>query len=581
MNRSAVVIGGGIAGIQAATDLAEQGFPVTLLEKTKQLGGRLAAPNLKYMYPNMRMASDVLSEKLERLKASGAQVLLGAEVEDISGFVGNFELRVNGSHQKTLEAGAIILAIGAELYDPQGEYGYGELSNVITSQELEQKFIEDETSLRVDGRRPRSAAFILCVGSRDDSCYSGCSRYCCPTAIKQSIQLAKQGIDTTIFYRDIRTISTGAEEMYREARGLGVLFVRIPPDEKPEVLGEGRAEAVRCFDELLNRRVEVPTDMVVLSVGMKPRHPDTEHLHVMLKASLGLDGFFLERHPELAPVETSVEGVFLAGTLQGPKDIVDTVAQASAAAAKASVFLAHDRALQHPAIAVLDQEVCKFCGQCAAVCPFNAIRWEKKHPAEIIEAMCAGCGTCAATCKFGAITMLHFSDDQMLSQVRALLDENPQDKVVVFACNWCSYAGADMAGISKMQYPATAHLIRTMCSGRVSEDMILEAFLNGAPVVLVSGCHFSDCHYINANRQTVQRVHRMWDKMERAGVRPERLQLEWISAAEGKKFAEVMHRMEEKRQTVTPEEIEHARQALKPKPKKKEKPEGKVATPPA
>jgi heterodisulfide reductase subunit A len=580
MHRAALVIGGGIAGIQAATDLAEQGFPVTLLEKSDRLGGRLADPHLKFMYPNMRRAADVLAEKLERFHNSGASVRFQAAVEDITGFVGNFEIRVNGTHQETLQAGAIILAIGADLYDPQGEYGYGELPNVITSEDLERKFIEDETGVKVDGGRPRSASFILCVGSRDPDAYGGCSRYCCPTAIKQAIQLAQQGIDTTIFYRDIRTISAGAEEMYRQARGLGVLFVRIPPGEKPVVRGNGKAEAVRCFDELLNRRIEVPTDLVVLSVGMKPRQPDSEHLHVLLKTSMGLDGFFLERHPELAPVETSVEGVFLAGTLQGPKDIVDTVAQASAAAAKASTFLAHEKAMQHPAIAVLENEICKMCGQCAAVCPFNAILWEKKQPAEIIEAMCSGCGTCGATCKFGAITMRHFSDDQMLAQVRALLSDSPQDKVVVFACNWCSYAGADMAGISKMQYPATAHLIRTMCSGRVSEQMVLEAFLNGAPVVLVSGCHFSDCHYINANRQTVQRVHRLWDKMERAGVRPERLQLEWISAAEGRKFADVMHRMEEKRRTVAPEEIEHAKQALKPKPKKKKPSEDKAAAPP-
>jgi heterodisulfide reductase subunit A len=193
-----------------------------------------------------------------------------------------------------------------------------------------------------------------------------------------------------------------------------------------------------------------------------------------------------------------------------------------------------------------------------------------------VEAMCAGCGTCGATCKFGAITMQHFSDDQMLSQIRALLSDAPQEKVVVFACNWCSYAGADMAGISRMQYPASTHLIRTMCSGRVSEEMILEAFLNGAPVVLVSGCHFSDCHYISANRQTVKRVHRLWDKMERAGVRPERLQLEWISAAEGQKFAKVMHQMEDLRQGVKPEEIDLSKQALKPKPKKPKKPKAKA-----
>jgi len=186
-----------------------------------------------------------------------------------------------------------------------------------------------------------------------------------------------------------------------------------------------------------------------------------------------------------------------------------------------------------------------------------------------VEAMCAGCGTCGASCKFDAITMRHFTDEQLMAQVRAMLSHHPEDKVCVFACNWCSYAGADMAGISKLQYPASSHLIRTMCSGRVSEEMVLEAFLQGAPVVLVSGCHYADCHYLNANRQTVQRVQKLWTKLERAGVRPERLQLEWISAAEGHKFAKVMRQMEELRKTVTLEEIELTRKALQPKPKKK------------
>jgi heterodisulfide reductase subunit A len=155
-----------------------------------------------------------------------------------------------------------------------------------------------------------------------------------------------------------------------------------------------------------------------------------------------------------------------------------------------------------------------------------------------------------------------------MSQIKTVLAEQPEEKVFCFACNWCSYAGGDMAGISRIQYPATNRVVRTMCSARVSEEMILEAFRQGAPVVLVSGCHYADCHYIDANRATVKRVNRVWNKLEKAGVRPERLQLEWISAAEGQKFAKVMKQMEEWRQTVTVEEIEFAREALKPKPKK-------------
>jgi heterodisulfide reductase subunit A len=424
MTRGAVVIGGGIAGIQAATDLAVQGLPVTLVESTDQLGGRLAAPNLKYLYPNMRRAAEVLDEKLDRLKRSGARVLLNTEVENIAGFVGNFEVTLKGAANEVVPVGAIILAFGADLHDPRGEFGYGALPNVVTSEQLERAFFETGDQLKIDGRRPKTAAFILCVGSRDPDGFSGCSRYCCPTAIKQAMQLCAQGIDTTVFYRDIRTISTGAEEMYRTARGMGVLFVRIPPGEKPEVAGGARAEAVRCYDDLLGRRLEVPTDLVVLSVGMRPRKASTARFHDLLKASLGLDGFFLERHPELAPVETAVEGVLLAGTVQGPKDVVDTVAQASAAAAKASVYLAYEKVKLDPAVAVVDEDRCRACGTCVDICQFHApqlVETEQGvYTARINPSLCKGCGTCTSWCPSGAITSKHFTDRQVHAMIDAV-----------------------------------------------------------------------------------------------------------------------------------------------------------------
>ena len=422
MIQSALVIGGGIAGIQAATDLAFKDFPVTLVEKTDQLGGRLTSPNLKWLYPTSRPADEVLKEKLEILKKSGARVLLNTDVEDITGYVGNFEVKLSGATDEILHVGAIILAIGADLYDPQGEYGYGKLPNVITSQELERKLLESEGDLKIDGEKPKSASFILCVGSREKEGFTGCSRYCCPTAIKQAIHLAEQGIESTIFYRDIRTISTGAEEMYREARGKGVLFIRIDPEEKPQVIGKKRAESVRSFDELLNRQLEVPTDLVVLGVGMRPKQPDTAKFHDIIKASLGLDGFFLERHPELAPVETAVEGVFLAGTVQGPKDIVDTVAQASAAAAKAATFLAHERVKLDPTVGVVDKEKCRACGKCVEICLFQdpklVMAEDGTYAAEINASLCKGCGTCGSWCPSGAITASHFTD----SQINAMID---------------------------------------------------------------------------------------------------------------------------------------------------------------
>ncbi len=426
MTRAALVVGGGIAGIQAATDLAEQGFPVTLVEKDSRLGGRLAYPHLHLLYPNLRPAAEVLEEKVERLSRSGARVLLSTEVKSISGFVGSFEVVLEGATSETIGCGAIVLAFGADLHRPDGEHGYGALPNVVTSEELERAFATG-SDLGFGGPRPASASFILCVGSREEQGFTGCSRYCCPTAIKQAVELHRRGVDTTVFYRDIRTVSTGAEEMYRQARGMGVLFVRIPPGERPEVVGTRRAEAVRCFDQLLGRRLEVPTDLVVLSVGMRPRQPETSHFHDLLKASLGLDGFFLERHPELAPVETAVEGVLLAGTVQGPKDIVDTVAQASAAAAKAAIFLAHDQVRLDPAVAVVDEERCRGCGQCAEICEFQAPGLVEVAPgvyaARVNPSLCKGCGTCASWCPSGAITARHFTERQIHAQIDAFFAE--------------------------------------------------------------------------------------------------------------------------------------------------------------
>jgi heterodisulfide reductase subunit A len=223
------------------------------------------------------------------------------------------------------------------------------------------------------------------------------------------------------------------------------------------------------------------------------------------------------------------------------------------------------RIATEPIISEVIAEQCKACGKCSEVCPYGAITVDtkRKTPAVVTSAACAGCGTCAAECPFGAITMNHFTDIQILDQIDAALDDRPGDKVLAFACNWCSYAGADYAGVSRLQYPPNARLIRTMCSGRVDEDFIWHAFAEGAPVVLVSGCHLGDCHYLNANHWTEKRVQRVHRKMERLGLRPERLHLEWISAAEGLRFAAVMKKMEALRQTVTEQEIATTIQVLR------------------
>ena len=487
----------------------------------------------------------------------------------------------------TREVGAIIVAIGLDVYDPteMDEYGYTRYDNVITSMEFERLICAGGPTLGhfvrpSDQERPKRIGFIQCVGSRNPKIGRPyCSNICCMNTIKDTLLLADHYPDTEnyVFYQDIRAFGKSFEDMFQRSKEAGTRYIRgLPGDieEDPET----HALTVTVENTTSGKLERHELDMVVLSVGVIPAK-DRDKLAGLLTLSKTSDGFFMESHPKLKPVDAPTRGVYFAGFCESPKDIKESVCQAGAASSRAGALLNAGEIKIEAITSVIDPEACTMCGLCASVCPYGAINWKKKEVATVIEAACAGCGACGAICTFGAITMRHFTDDQLLAQVRAILAEQPEEKAFVFACNWCSYAGGDMAGISRITYPSTNRVIRTMCSARVSDEMVLEAFRCGAPVVLVSGCHYADCHYIDANRQTVKRVQKLWNKLERAGVRPERLQLEWISAAEGQKFAKVMGQMEDLRALVTPEEIAHAREALKPKPKKKRKPKPKSETP--
>jgi len=489
------------------------------------------------------------------------------------------------------EVGAVIVATGLDVYDPteMDEYGYTRFENVITSMEFERLICAggptDGHFVRPsDKERPKKIGFIQCVGSRNPKIGRPyCSNICCMNTIKDTLLLADHYPDTqnSVFYQDIRAFGKSFEDMFQRSKESGTRYIRgLPGDIEEDPKTRNLILTVENTTSGELERHEL--DMVVLSVGVVPS-ADRDKLASMLTLSKTSDGFFMESHPKLKPVDAPTRGVYFAGFCESPKDIKDSVCQAGAAASRAGALLNAGQIAIEAITSVIDKELCSKCGLCARVCPYGAISWQKGEVAAVVEAACAGCGACGATCTFGAITMRHFTDDQLIAQVRATLADNPQDKVFGFACNWCSYAGGDMAGISRIQYPSTNRVIRTMCSARVSEEMVLEAFRCGAPVVLVSGCHYADCHYINANRQTVKRVQKLWNKLEKAGVRPERLQLEWISAAEGQKFAKVMRQMEELRQKVTAEEIAHAIEALKPKPKKDraEKKETEAAAPAA
>ena len=480
-----------------------------------------------------------------------------------------------------LDVGAIIVATGMDVYDPTplDEYGYTSYANVITSLEFERLIsaggpTEGHFVRPSDQTRPKRIGFVQCVGSRTaltDSNPDGqrgnpyCSNICCMNTIKDSLLLKDHYPDTdiSVFYMDIRAFGKGFEDLYMRSKAEGVHYIRGLPGEVEEVDGTGNLTVYA--ENTTDGRLETHEfDLLVLSIGTTPRK-ETELVRQLLTLSRTSDGFLMEAHPKLKPVDSPTKGVYIAGCAEAPKDVKDSVTQASAAAARAEILLNAPQIQVEAITAVVDEDLCKKCGQCASVCPFSAILWEKKEVARVVSAACAGCGTCAAECRFDAITMRHFTDQQIYAMIDAILEDDPQNKILAFACNWCSYAGADTAGTSRLQYPPNAHLIRTMCSGRVSTDFVWYAFRKGAPLVLVSGCHYADCHYIDANRNTVRRVDALWEGLEKHSVRPERLQLDWCSAAEGQKWAKIMREIEELRAAVTPEEVEKTKEALKDK----------------
>jgi len=555
LTQRALVIGGGIAGMTAATALARQGYETHLVEKGDHLGGMLT--QLEHIAPANLEAAGIVAAKAQDLAQAGVHLHLNTEVETIGGVVGNFHAHL--SDGVDLDIGAVVMATGSIAYQPE-EFNYADDPRVITNLELEEllsyklkvessKSAADKQLSTFDFRLSTDIeriTFISCVGARQGRI--GCSRYCCTSMISQALQLRRMGKKVRVVSKDIRTYSRQAEELYEEAMRAGVQFFRYDDDRPPQEVLTVRDGDVEFYDHLLGVELRIPTDLLVLVVGLRP--PE-DNLADQLKLSKSEDGFYMELHPKLGPVETAVQGVYLAGASQGAKDVRESMAQALAAAGKAGALLARGEIEKEPLTAQHDPEKCIGCMRCVKVCPFNAIEQigePGKGTVRITEAACMGCGNCAAECPVHAIEMPYFTGEQVMAQVDAALAENPAQKCIVFTCNWCSYAGADLAGIEKRQYPTSARIIRTMCSARLEERFVARAFEKGAGAVLVTGCRLtesgSDCHYNYANVSTAKRFKRWQKKFARKGIAPERLQLRWISAAEGKEFAEKITEMD-------------------------------------
>jgi len=646
--RKALIIGGGVAGIQAALDLADTGYKVYLVEREPSIGGRMA--QIDKTFPTMDCSICILAPKMSDVgRHPNIEMLTNSEVQDVKGYIGNFKVKVlkkpryvtkdcsscgecakvcpittpnefdiglatrhaiytpfaqavpstyiidrnlclnkeniimcdkciKACERKTidfdmkpesleLDVGTIIVATGADVYDPTSliNYGYTKYQNVITSLEFERLINAGGPSaghlLRpTDMRIPKTIAFIQCVGSRSEKGHLYCSNVCCMNTIKDALLIKEHWPETEIYvyYVDIRAYGKGFEDLYKRARKEGVHFIRGLPSE---IWEDRKTHSLWLTGEntLLKEVYKTNAEMVILSLGLEPR-ADSEVTQRLFNLSRTSDGFFMEAHPKLRPVDAPTGGIFLAGCAESPKDIKDSVTQASAAAARASILMAKGKVKVEAITSQLLPANCTGCQMCVKVCPFNAILFNKDlKKVNMVEAACSGCGTCSAECPFNAITMRHFTDDQILAQIDAATEFDAEKKIVAFCCNWCSYAGADFAGVSRMQYPTNVRVIRTMCSGRVAPKFVERTFARGAAAVLVAGCHIGDCHYINANHQTKKRVERLHSKMERLGLDKNRLQLTWISAAEGERFASKIKEMQSIVANVTNEEIEKSK----------------------
>jgi len=422
VTKSALVLGGGLAGMVAALSLARQGFEVYLVEKEKDLGGNLLEIHFtlegEEVMPFLkRLINEVESE--ERIK-----VFKGYKLSSLSGYVGNFISTIESSEGEKIELshGVVIIATGGKPLKPT-EYEYGKSTVILTQRELEEKIAKGELPKKL-----KTVVMIQCVQARDEE-RPYCSRICCGQAIKNILKLKESFSDVQImvFYRDMRTYGF-IEDFYREARGKGVLFIRYDLERKPQVeLRDGKLK-VKALESVLKREIEVEADLLVLSVPVDAR--GNLELSQQLGLPLSSDGFFMEAHIKLRPVDFTVDGFFLCGMAHYPKFIPETIAQAKSAALRAALILSQDQLKGSGVVCEVREDLCMGCGACVEVCSYRALQLvEVKKDLKKVQCnavLCRGDGLCSSVCPTGAIRLRHFTEEQMLSQIDSLMEEGLQ-----------------------------------------------------------------------------------------------------------------------------------------------------------
>ena len=433
-----LVIGGGIAGMTAALELADAGNQCSPCGKDKHLGGNLARVDLTAPY--LYSARDLLTERITRIMDNKkVHTYFESKLTELTGFIGNFKATIqplNGkpgkiNNQVEVEIGNVVVCTGYKEFDASRivHYGYGKLPNVITSFELE-KMIRAGRIETKEGKIPKYVAIIHCVGSRSQEFHTYCSRVCCMTALKYAHEIKSANPECYIsdIYIDMHAFGKGHEDFYRRSSEAKTLFLMYEKEDRPVIhKAEPKDDCgmlIEVNEKLSGELIEIPADLVVLMVGMEARE-DSHEIARIVNISQDKDGWFIESHPKLEPVATTTDGIFIAGTCVAPKDIPDSVAQARAAAARVLARISKGKIEVDALYSVVNEDLCSGCRFCNQLCPYSAIEFdEEKRHSHIISALCKGCGVCVAACPSSAIKGRHFTDQQVLAQVDGLFCDN-------------------------------------------------------------------------------------------------------------------------------------------------------------
>ena len=606
IGKRVLVVGGGIAGIQASLDLGDAGFKVLLVEREPTIGGKMA--QLSRTFPTEDCAACILSPKMADVPSNpNIELLTFTEIEDITGYLGNYEVTVvkkpryvdltkctacgkctevcpvtvpneyeegltsrkaihlpspiavphsyildsqaclglfplacercyqacepgaidydQKPERQTYTVDTIIVATGYDLFDAREKkvYGIGESPNVITSLDMERMIVHaaEGQPIRPMGKR---IAFIQCVGSRDEQVGNEyCSRICCmyATKLSQLLKRSDPSRDVYVFYTDLRAYGKGFEEYYKRAQRTGVKFVRGRVAEVIPGSNGGRV-TLKAEDTLTRQIIESEFDLVVLSVGLKPSAGGGKIAEI-LKLGKSPDGFLQEAHPKFRPVDTLTDGVFICGCAQGPKDIPDTVAQASAASSRAIRLMNKGEYDIAPVIAFVHDDLCDGCGVCVENCPMGAL-----IPSQIVsvnEALCRGCGSCLAACPRDALDLHCYTNAQILAQVKAALagKQDGDVRILVFADDTTTYRLADNVGTGKLSYSPDTRIIRVPSGSRVTPRLMMRAFELGADGIFIGESEEKSSPYPHSVAAIKENVAAVKAALKERGIEPERV----------------------------------------------------------